>query len=242
MHFLLQGLRQAFDLLAHPDADLRSIFKVTLELAMASTLIALLLGVPAGLGLGLGRFRGRRLLLAVVNTGLGLPPVVVGLVVALLLFRNGPAGSLRLLYTVRGMIVAQVVLSLPLVTSLVSAAATGVDAGLLAQARALGASGRQVAALAAREARVGVIVAAIAALGSALSEVGAVVLVGGNIDLQTRTAAGAILTSVSAGRFGEGIAIGILLLGLVFLLAAGLTVAQHGTGGGARRSLALGGR
>lgn len=240
---MLDGLRAALRLLLHPDADLLSILRVTLELAVWSSLAALALGVPAGFALGLGRSRGRRLLLALVNGGLGLPPVVVGLVVALLLLRDGPLGSLHLIYTVPGMVLAQVVLSLPLVVSLVAAAADGIDAGLLAQARALGASRAQLLVFAVREARVGVLVAAIAAVGSALSEVGAVVLVGGNIDLQTRTAAGAVLTSVSAGRYAEGIAVGVLLLGLVLLLAAGLTLIQHGTGAAARRhSLALGGR
>ena len=242
MTFLLNGLRQAVELLTHPTADLVSIIQVTLLLTVASTAIALVLGVPAGLGLGLGRFPGRRLLLAVVNAGLGLPPVVVGLVVALLLLRNGPLGSWNLLYTVRGMILAQVVLGLPVVVSLVASAAGAVEAGLLAQARALGASRTDVAVLVGREARAGVAVAAIAAMGSALSEVGAVVLVGGNIDLQTRTAAGAILTSISAGRYAEGIAVGILLLGMVFLLAAALTLVQVGGGSAARRSLAFGGR
>ena len=242
MGFLLDGLRDAVDLLAHPTPDLRSIVQVTLGMAVTSTAVAMLLGVPAGLSLGLGRFPGRRLLLAAVNAGLGLPPVVVGLVVALLLLRSGPLGNWNLIYTVRGMIIAQVVLGLPVVVSLVASAAGAVDPALLAQARALGASGRAVAALVAREARAGVVVAAIAAMGSALSEVGAVVLVGGNIDLQTRTAAGAILTSISAGRYAEGIAVGILLLGMVFLLAAGLTFMQVGSATGARRSLALGGR
>lgn len=244
MGFLWDGFMRALDLLAHPDGDLLSIIRVTLELALWSTLLALAIGVPVGLTLGLGRFRGRRALLTFANAGLGLPPVVVGLVVSLLVFRSGPLGGLGLLYTVRGMVLGQVLLSAPLVIALVAAAADALSDGLLAQARALGASRAQVAAFAVREARAGVVVAAIAALGSSLSEVGAVVLIGGNIELQTRTAAGAILTSVSSGRYAQGIAVGIVLLGLVLLLAAGLTLVQHG-GGRTRvtgRSLALGGR
>jgi len=140
--------------------------------------------------------------------------------------RAGVFGGLNLVYTVRGMIVAQCVLDIPIVIALTAAAARTIDPGLIAQARALGASRRQVGAFAAREARNGIVVAAIAAIGAGLSEVGAMVLVGGNIFMQTRTMAGAILTDVSAGNYSEGIAVGILLLGLVFLLAAALTWVQ----------------
>jgi tungstate transport system permease protein len=243
VHFIWQGIRQAITLLLHPTADLRSILSVTLQLALYATLVALVIGLPIGLTLGLGRFRGRRLLLAVANAGLGAPPVVVGLVVSLLMFRQGPLGPLRLIYTLRGMVIAQSLLSIPIVISVTAAAVQSLDDALLAQARVLGASRLQLGAFALREARTSVYVAAIGAVGSALSEVGAVVLVGGNIDGQTRTAAGAILTTISAGRYGEGIALGVILLGLLLILAAGLTLAQQGVPRGGRvRSLAFGGR
>ena len=242
MSFLWDGVTGALHLIAHPDAELRSIVSVTLQLGVASTVLAMALGVPLGVLLGLGRFRGRRLLLALANGGLGLPPVVVGLVVALLLFNQGPLGGLHLIYTIRGMVLAQLVLSLPLVVALVASAVEALDAGLLAQARALGAGRVQLAAFAVRESRTGV-VAAIAALGSALSEVGAVVVVGGNINLQTRTAAGAVLNALGEGEYAQGIAVGLLLLGIVLVLAGGLTLAQYGRPGDARRaSLAVGGR
>jgi tungstate transport system permease protein len=227
MHFLWEGLKDAVHLLAHPDSDLGQVVGVTLRLALASTGLALLLGLPLGLGLGLGRFPGRRLGLAIVNAGLGLPPVVVGLVVALLLFREAPLGGLHLIYTVNGMIVAQTVLALPVVAALTAAAVQAVPSGLLDQARALGATRVRTAVLALREARVGVLAATIAALGSALSEVGAVVLVGGNVHGQTQTLATAVLTQVSAGEYGRAIALGIILLGVIFVLAAVLTLAQQ---------------
>jgi len=227
MEFLLDGLRQAIDLLAHGDRELLDVVWVTLRLALWSTVLALLVGLPLGLALGLGRFPGRRSLLALANAGMGLPPVVVGLVVALLLFRGAPLGGLELLYTFEGVVVAQTLLALPLVAALTAAAVQAVPSGLLEQARAFGASRSQVASLAAREARVGILAATIAALGSAFAEVGAVVLVGGNIEGQTQTLASAVLVRVSAGEYGRAIALGCILLGLILALAAALTVAQQ---------------
>jgi tungstate transport system permease protein len=225
--FLLDGVRQAIDLLAHGDHDILVIVGVTLRLALWSTLLALAIGLPLGLALGLGRFRGRRVALAFVNAGLGLPPVVVGLVVALLLFRGAPLGGLELLYTLNGVILAQTLLALPLVAALTAAAVQALPGGLLEQARAFGASRAQVAALALREARVGVLAATIAAMGSAFAEVGAVVLVGGNIDGETQTLASAVLVRVSAGEYGRAIALGTILLGIILLLSAALTLAQQ---------------
>ena len=227
MEFIWNGIRQAADLLAHGDHDILVVVSTTLRLALCSTLLALALGLPAGLALGLGRFRGRRVGLAFANAGMGLPPVVVGLVVALLLFRGAPLGGLNLLYTLDGVILAQTLLALPLVAALTAAAVQALPAGLLEQARAFGASRTQVAVLALREARVGVLAATIAAMGSAFAEVGAVVLVGGNIEDETQTLASAVLVRVSAGDYGRAIALGTILLGLIMILAASLTVAQQ---------------
>jgi len=227
VEFLWDGLQQAVDLLLNGDDEVLGIIGVTLRMAFWSTLIALALGLPLGLALGLGRFRGRGAGLALANAGMGLPPVIVGLVVALLLFRGAPLGGLNLLYTLDGVILAQAVLSLPVVVALTAAAVQSLPAGLLDQARAFGASRGAVALLALREARVGVLAATIAAVGSAFAEVGAVVLVGGNIDGQTQTLASAVLVRVSAGEYGRAIALGIVLLGLVLVLAAVLTVLQQ---------------
>jgi tungstate transport system permease protein len=227
MEFLWDGLKQAVDLLLHGDHAILVVVGTTLQLAFWSTLLALALGLPLGLVLGLGRFRGRRAGIALANAGMGLPPVVVGLVVALLLFRGAPLGSFELLYTLKGVIAAQTLLALPLVAALTAAAVQALPRGLLEQARAFGASRAQVAALALREARVGVLAAAIAAMGSAFAEVGAVVLVGGNIDGQTQTLASAVLVRVSAGEYGRAIALGAILLGIILLLSAALTLAQQ---------------
>jgi tungstate transport system permease protein len=225
--FLWDGVKQAVDLLTSGDPDTFEIVGITLRMALWSTFFALALGLPLGLALGLGRFRGRRPAFAVANAGMGLPPVVVGLVVALLLFRGAPLGDLNLLYTLNGVILAQTLLALPLVVAFTAASVQALPAGLIDQARALGASRMQVGALALREARVGVLAATIAALGSAFAEVGAVVLVGGNIEGETQTLASAVLVRVSAGEYGRAIALGTILLGLILLLAAVLTFAQQ---------------
>ena len=227
MEFLLDGIREGWHLLLHPDAELKSAFDVTMRVAFFSTLFSLAAGLPLGLLLGLRSFRGRSAGLSLANAGLGLPPVVVGLIVAIMLFRMGPFGGLNLLYTVNGIIVAQTLLALPIVVAFTAAAVQAVPTALLDQASALGASRPRVAMLALREARVGIFAAVIAALGSALSEVGAVVLVGGNIQQQTETLASAVLVKVSAGEYGPALAYGFILLGLILVLAAVLTLLQQ---------------
>jgi tungstate transport system permease protein len=229
MRFLWDGLRQAIDLIVHGDSAIVHLTWVTVEVAAISTGIALLIGLPVGLALGLGRFPGRRAGLALTNAGLGLPPVVVGLGLSLLMFPQAPLGGLHLLFTLKGVFVAQTVLALPIVAALTASAVQSVPSGLLDQARAFGASVPQVWLLGLREARIGVVAAGIAAAGSALSEVGAVVLVGGNIEGSTQTLASAALQQVDAGHFAEGMAIGIILLGLILIVGAALTLAQqHG--------------
>lgn len=227
MDFIWEGVRKAVDLLVHGDSGVMQILGVTLHVAIFSTALALLFGLPCGLAFGLGRFRGRRAGIALLNAGLALPPVLVGLVVFLFLLRSGPFGGLELVYTVNGVIVAQAILAFPIVAAFTATAVQAVPAALLEQARALGASRAQLWALALREARVGVIGAVIAAFGSALSEVGAVVLVGGNISGQTQTLASALLTEVGRGEYGTAIALGILLLGLILICGAALTVLQQ---------------
>ncbi|MEA2347709.1 MAG: tungstate transport system permease protein [Thermoleophilaceae bacterium] len=227
MQFIWEGISDALDLLVSGDPELFGVIGFTLAFAFASTALALVAGLPLALALGLGRFRGRRAALAGANAGLGLPPVVIGLFVALLLFRQGPFGGLHLIYTFEGIVLGQALLALPIIAALGAASIQGVPGDLLDQARALGAGRLQVAALALREARIGVIAAAIAALGSALSEVGLVVLVGGNITGETQTLASAVLVEVSAGNFSQAIALGLVLLGLILLVSAGLTIAQQ---------------
>jgi tungstate transport system permease protein len=179
--FFWDGIKQAWQLIISGDPYLWHLTLVTLEVAAVSTGIAILLGLPVGLALGLGRFRGRGVGLTFANAGLGLPPVVVGLVLALLMFPRSPLGRFHLLFTLKGVFIAQTVLALPIIIALTASSVRAISPGLLDQARAFGASTFRVSTLAMREARIGILAATIAAVGSALSEVGAVVLVGGNI-------------------------------------------------------------
>jgi tungstate transport system permease protein len=232
MSFLWSELRQAVPLIYHGDAYIWSVTWVTLRLALVSTAAATVIGLPFAATLGLGRFRGRRALQALANASLALPSVVVGVFVLLLVLPGGVLGSLRIAFTLRGVYIAQTLLALPYVIALVPAAIQGLAPGLLDQARALGAGRVQLTALALREARIGVLAAVIAALGSALSEVGAVVIVGGNVQGQDQTLGSAVLQQVNDyANYPEAIGIGIVLLVLILALIAGMTVLQQRAGG-----------
>lgn len=227
MGFLWDGVHQAWQLIVSGNPYLWRVTWVTLKVAGVSTAIALVLGLPVGLWLGLGRFTGRRIGVTLANFGLVLPPVIVGLVLSLLMFPLAPLGRFRLLYTLRGVYVAQTVLALPIVIALTLSAVQAVPSGLLDQARAFGANTMQVWAMALRESRIGILTAIIAAAGSALSEVGAVVLVGGNIEGRDQTLASAALEQVNAGHYSAAVAIGLILLVLMVVIIAALTIAQQ---------------
>ena len=232
MGYLFSELGHAIPLITHGDAYIFGLLWVTLKVAAVSTAIALAIGLPLGLAIGLGRFRGRRALHILANASLALPPVIVGLFLLLLLLPAGVFGSLHIAFTLKAVYVAQTILALPYIVALTPAAIQGLPSGLLAQARALGAGRVQLSALALREAKLGVLAAVIAALGSALSEVGAVVMVGGNIQNYDQTLASAALQQVTDyNSYPYAIAIGIVLLALIVLLIGGLTVVQQRAGG-----------
>ncbi len=184
--------------------------------------ISALTGIPVGAFLGLSRFRGRPFLVTLVYTGMGFPPVVIGLFVYLLLSRNGPLAAIEsaiipALFTPGAMVLAQSIIAFPLVAGFTMAAVMGVDAQLHLQARALGATRWQTAVTVLAEARVGVLAAVIAGFGGIISEVGAVMLVGGNIDGRTRVLTTAIVLETRKGNFDLAIALGVILLGLTFV-------------------------
>jgi tungstate transport system permease protein len=193
---------------------------LSLYVSGAALAIATALGVPAGALLALRPVPGRRLIELLIYTGMGLPPVVVGLAVYLLLSRSGPLGGLGWLFTPPAMIVAQTVIALPLVVGLTLTAVEGVDPALRLQVRALGATPAQVMWAVLREARAGVLAGIIAAFGSVISEVGAVMLVGGNIEGQTRVLTTAIVLETRQGNFALALALGGVLLGLALLANA----------------------
>ncbi len=196
--------------------ELLQIVALTLRVTGAALLLATVAGVPVGVLLGLVRFRGQRLVTLVLYTGMGLPPVVAGLFVYLLLSSSGPLGPLGWLFTPTAMVVAQVVIAFPLVAGLTMSAVTGVDRAVRQQVFALGASRWQSAWTVLLEARVGVTAAIVAAFGGIISEVGAVMLVGGNIEGQTRVLTTAIVLYTRQGEFALALALGVVLIAVAF--------------------------
>jgi tungstate transport system permease protein len=195
---------------------------LSLQVSGLALFFATLVGIPLGVLMGLRRFAGRRLVVALLYTGMGFPPVVIGLFVYLLLSRSGPFGALNSpfvpdLFTPGAMVVAQSIISFPLVAGFTMAAVMGVDPALRQQVRALGADRWQIALMVLSEARVGVIISVIAGFGSIISEVGAVMLVGGNIEHRTRVLTTAIVLETRKGNFELALALGFVLLGLSFI-------------------------
>ena len=199
----------------------------TLSVCGSALAVSLLLGLPIGIWLGRRRFRGRVLGVSLVNAGMGAPPVVVGLLVSMLLWRSGPLAALDLMYSPAAMVIAQIVIALPLVVGITLAAVGALDEDWELQVRALGIPPPQRIWLLVREIRLGVLAAVIAALGGILSEVGAVMMVGGNLEGETRVLTTGILMYTQMGRFEEAIALAVLLLGLTFVLAGTLTAIQQ---------------
>lgn len=203
------------------DPALIEIVLLSLRVTGTALFFSTLIGIPLGVFMGLNRFIGRRILVALLYTGMGFPPVVVGLFVYLMLSRSGPLSSLDLsflpsLFTPAAMILAQTIIAFPLVAGFTMAAVMGVDPGLHQQVRALGATQRQLALTVVLEARIGVVVSIIAGFGSIISEVGAVILVGGNIEHKTRVLTTAIVLETRKGNFELAMALGAILLGLTF--------------------------
>jgi tungstate transport system permease protein len=227
MRLLWDGVRDAVDQLTGFDGTLYSVLLRSALVSLASTALALLIGVPVGTMLGLGRFRGRRPVQTVVNTGMAIPTVVVGLVVALFLWRSGPLGSLDLVYTTRGMVIAQTLIAAPLIAGITMAAMQSLPAELPEQLRALGATRSQLVVRLWVEARLPLLAAVMAGFGQAVSEVGAATIVGGNIHGQTQVLTTSIVENVGRGEFGGAIAYGIVLLLLAFAVNAVLTSVQQ---------------
>ncbi len=230
MELLWDGLTAAIGLITRADPELRAIAGLSLGVSGAATTLAALIGIPLGVGLHLKRFRGRRAVAVLVNTGMGLPPVVVGLVVTLLLWRTGPFGELRLLYTPSAMVLAQLIVALPIVAGFTRAALDLLDPDLVLALRADGAGDGRTGYELARAAGAPLIVAVAAGFGRAISEVGASLMVGGNIVGQTRILTTAITLETGRGEFALAIALGIvlLLLALMVNVALGL-VSVNGT-------------
>jgi tungstate transport system permease protein len=227
MDLVASGIRQAIALIVGADREIWEILWLSLQVSGSATLIALGLGIPAGASLALARFPGRGLVVSAVNTGMGLPPVVVGLFVTLLLWRGGPLGDLEVLYTPAAIVLAQAVIAAPIVTGITLAAVGQVPREFRLQLLALGASRMQMVWMVLREARLPMLAAVMAGFGGIISEIGASMMVGGNIKGQTRTLTTAMVLETGKGNFDVAIALSLLLLVLIFLVNWALTTIQQ---------------
>lgn len=210
------------------DDELPAIVFRTVAVSGTATLFAMLAGVPVGLALARSRFRGRTLILSLVNTGMGMPPVVVGLIVWLLLVRSGPFGGFGLIYTTQAMVLAQFLIATPLVIGFTAASVQALPPRLPDLLVSLGASRLRLAWLLCREARLGLLAAVMAGFGGVVSEVGASMMVGGNLRDSTRILTTAIVTETSRGHSDSALALGLVLLALAFAANLVLTVVQQG--------------
>ena len=227
MSDLTNGFLEAIRLLVQRDPEVWAIALRTLLVSSVSTLLALVVGVPVGYLLARRRFAGRTFILGLVNTGMGMPPVVAGLVVWLLLVRNGPLGGFELIYTLQAIALAQFAIATPLVIGFASASFQALPPRLPDLLRMLGASRIRRLWLLAREARLGLLTAVMAGFGAAISEVGAAMMVGGNLRGRTRVLTTAIVTETSRGQTERAIALGLILLTLAFAVNIILTRSQQ---------------
>jgi len=227
MELIVQGLGDALHRIVTGDPDVFEAASASLLVSGVATTLSVVTGVPLGALLGLSRFRGRSLLLSLVNTGMGLPPVVVGLFVAVFVWRSGPFGDLNWYCTRQAMVVAQYLLAAPTVVGLTAIALQSVDPLLRPQLLSLGASRWQAAWLLIRESRLLVIGAAIAGFGAVISEIGASLMVGCNVKGDTRVLTTAITLETSKGEFGTAFALGFILLAIIFAVTAFMTYTQQ---------------
>ncbi len=227
MEMIGRGVIKAFEMIISRDPEIVMITLLTLKISGIATLISILIGIPLGVILAWSNFPGRKIVISIVNTAMGFPPVVVGLWVFLLLARNGPLGSLELLYTPTAIIIAQAVIASPIVIGLTSAAIMQVDEKMRLQLKSFGATKWQMLLLVLRETKYSLLAAVIAGFGGVISEIGASMMVGGNIKGYTRVLTTATVMETSKGNTDVAIGISIILMLLAYLVTLGLTIMQH---------------
>lgn len=227
MDEIWSGIREAVRLLATGDRDVWQVILLSLRVSLTATVVSLLIGVPIGSALALSRFRGRSILIGLVHTGMGLPPVTVGVIVSLLLWRSGPFGEFRLMFTPTAMVIAQATIATPIVIGLTIAALQGLDPRLRLQLATLGASRVQSTWWLLREARLPILAAVMAGFGAVISEVGAAMMVGGNIKGETRVLTTSTVLEVGRGNYDIAVALSIVLLLLTYSVNLTLTIIQQ---------------
>jgi len=227
MDLIWQGIVEASRLLVTGDAQVLTIVGLSLRVSLTATLASLILGVPMGIALGLSSFRGRRFIVSLVNVGMGLPPVVVGLMVAIMLWRSGPFGFLGIMYSPFAIIIAQTFIAFPIVTALTLATIQQLNPKIRLQILALGASKWQMFWILVGEAKLAILAATIAGFGAVISEVGASMMVGGNILGQTRVLTTATVMETGKGNFEMALALSTILFALAYSVTLALTLIQQ---------------
>ena len=227
MDLIFEGIKKAFWLLVSFDPEVLGITLLSIKVSGSATLISLVIGITVGASVALTRFPGRRIVVSLINTGMALPPVVVGLFVTISLWRNGPLGFMGILYTPLAMIVAQTVIATPIVTGITLAAVQQLPAKLRLQILALGATRLQMLWILIKEAKLSLLAAVMAGFGGVISEVGASIMVGGNIKGYSRVLTTATVMETGRGNFDVAIALSIILLLLAYLINLVLTQVQQ---------------
>lgn len=216
MDLIIEGIKQAFLRLFTLDREVLGVTFLSLQISGTATLISLFIGITTGTVVALTRFPGRQLVVSLINTGMGLPPVVVGLFVTIFLWRSGPLGFLEILYTPAAIILAQAIIATPIVTGITLASIQHLPANLRLQILALGATRVQMIWILVKEARLPLLAAVMAGFGGVISEVGASMMVGGNLLGHTRVLTTATVLETGKGNFEVAIALGVILLALTF--------------------------
>jgi tungstate transport system permease protein len=227
MDMILEGLKQAFSLLVTFDPEVMGITWLSLKISGTATFFSLFFGISVGTVVALTEFPGRRLVVSLINTGMGLPPVVAGLIVTIFLWRNGPLGFMEILYTPTAMIIAQSLIAAPIVTGISLASIQQLPRNLRLQILALGANRLQMVWILIKEARLPLLAAVMAGFGGVISEVGASIMVGGNIKGYSRVLTTATVMETGKGNFEIALALGFILLLLAFIINAVLTQVQQ---------------
>jgi tungstate transport system permease protein len=230
MDLLIDGFIKAWQMIISGDHEIFKITWLTLKVSLTAILFSTLVGIPLGVLLGLSRFPGRKLVLVFINIGMGLPPVVAGLWITIFLWRSGPLGWLSWLYTPTAIVLAQILVSLPIVVGLTSSAFQQIDGKFLMQLKALGATKWQTLILLLKETKVAIFAAVIAGLGRILAEVGAAMMVGGNLRDETRILTTSIVMEVSKGNFDVALALSFILMAIAFIITFILTFLQQRSG------------
>jgi tungstate transport system permease protein len=229
LDLVLDGIIKAFRLISGLDPEVVAITLLTLKISGTATAVSTGIGILSGTVIALVRFPGRRFVVAMVNTGMGLPPVVVGLFITILIWRSGPLGSLGLLYTPAAMVIAQTIIATPIITGITLSAMQHLPEKLRLQILALGATRIQMLLLLMREARLPVLTGIMAGFGGVVSEIGASIMVGGNVRGYTRVLTTATVMETGKGNFALAISLGVILLVLAFAVNYTLTTIQQRT-------------